>query len=162
MISIEALAFFNPDLNKVDGVFTQASQALERPLVDFDRSNYHSLTKKQVSDAIKKTDAILDSVKKQCDEESKLILALKSGTQEDIDSIQIKEDSAATLKAVVAEITRGNNRMAYTFFKAEMHEAWKPHLNDLRYIKTRALQTFENYRKISTELYELVSLYIEL
>ncbi|GEM_PF-5764424 len=159
MIGIEALAFFNPDLSQVDGIFAQASQAVERPLVDFDRSNHRSLTKKQVSDAIKKTDIILDSVKKQCAEGNKLILALKSGTQKDIDSIEINEDSAEILKNVVAEITRGNLRMAYTFLSAETHEAWRPHLNALRYIKTRALQTFEDYKKITNELYELVSLY---
>lgn len=159
MIGIEALAFFSPDLDKVDGIFRKASQAVERPLDDFDRSHHCSLTKKQVLDAIKKTDAIVDSVRLQCVEGSKMILALKSGTEADIESLQIKENSAENLRSRVAEISLGNKRMLYTFFKAEMHEAWAPHIMHLRYMKTKALQSFEDYQKITTELCELVALY---
>lgn len=159
MIGIEAAAFLGPNLDKVKGVFSEVSQAVERPLDDFDRSHHRSLTKKQVADAIKKTDAIVDAVKFQCSEARKMISALKSGSSEDINSLQIKEDSSKNLYERVTAINIGNKRMFYTFFKAENMIEWAPHLPHLRYMKTKALQVFEDYQKVSTELYELVSLY---
>ncbi|MGP9420186.1 hypothetical protein ACT3RT_14485 [Ewingella sp. AOP9-I1-14] len=159
MIGIEAAAFLGPNLDKVKGVFFEVSQAVERPLDDFDRSHHRSLTKKQVAGAIKKTDEIVDAVKLQCSEARKMISVLKSGSAEEIKSLEIKESSSKNLYNLVEAINTGNKRMFYTFFRAETMVEWAPHLQHLRYMKTKALQIFEDYQKVSTELYELVKLH---
>ncbi|MBU9843560.1 hypothetical protein [Rahnella ecdela] len=159
MIGFEAMAFAGPNLDKVQGIFTEVSHSVERSLDDFDRSHPKSLTKKQVLDAIKKTDAIVDSVTQLCKEGRSMIHVLKFGSAEEIEALDFKENSTETLEAIAEEISRGNKRMFYTFFKAETEIYWAPHMSHLRYIKTRALQVFEDYQKVTNELARLVGLY---
>ncbi|EKN4745602.1 hypothetical protein ACLMPM_03640 [Yersinia enterocolitica] len=160
MIGIEALAFTKPDLEKVQGIFLEVSHTIERPLNDFDRSHSRSITKKQVSTAIKKTDSIIDQVNEKIAEGKSMILALRSGKENDIKSLELQDNSAELLLSLVTELTVGNRRLLYTFFKAEADNSWSPHIAHLRYMKTKSLQAFEEYKKVTTELARLAGLYL--
>ncbi|CNI22027.1 hypothetical protein [Yersinia bercovieri] len=160
MIGIEALAFTNPDLEKVQGIFSEVSQTIERPLDNFDRSHSRSITKKQVAIAIKKTDSVIDQVSERIAEAKSMISALRSGKENDIKSLELQDNSAQLLSSLVTELTIGNHRLFYTFFKAEADISWAPHIAHLRYMKTRSLQAFEEYKKVTTELARLTGLYL--
>lgn len=159
MVGIEALAFINPDIKNVQGVFSEVSQTIERPVDDFDRSHKNSIPKGQVKLAMKKTDAIVDQVNDRISEGRALIEVLKQGNEEEVSKLELQDHYHLLLSSLVNELKTGNNRLAYTFFKAESDPAWHPHIRHLRYIKTRALESFGQYRKVTEELCKLVYLY---
>lgn len=159
MIGIEAIAFLNPEIDKVQDVFTEVSQTFERTLDDFDRSHSRSITKRQVSLAIRKTDSVIDRVKSQVNEGLAMIDILKTGSEESIKTLELNDNSPEMLKSLSQSLMVGNKRLYYTFFKAESNPAWAPHISHLRYIKARSLSAFEEYQKITEELSRLVELY---
>lgn len=160
MIGIEAMAFHNPNLDKVQGIFSEVSHTIERPLDDFDRSHSRSISKKQVQLALKKTDSLVDQVNQMIASGYRMITVLRSGNEEEIQELELKEDSASVLKELVSELKVGNHRLAYTFFKAESDGSWSPHMSHLKYIKTRSLQAFEEYKNVTEELHYLANLYL--
>ncbi|QNK30680.1 hypothetical protein HF675_13580 [Serratia sp. JUb9] len=160
MIGFEAAAFINPDLDKVQNTFSEVSHSVERPLDDFDRSHSKSISKKQVLLAVKKTDAIIDEVHARVADGIEMAKALRYGNEEDLQRMELREDSEAMMSSLVSQLTIGNNRLAYTFFKAESNPAWLPHIRHLRYMKTRAMKAFGEYKKISEELHALVALHL--
>jgi len=160
MIGIEAIAFHNPNLDKVQGIFSEVSHTIERPLDDFDRSHSRSISKKQVQLALRKTDSIVDQVNQLITSGLRMIEVLRSGTEKEIQDLELKEDSSLILKKLVSELKVGNFRLAYTFFKAESDGSWTPHMSHLKYIKTRALQAFEEYKNVTEELHYLTNIYV--
>ncbi|MCP1440801.1 hypothetical protein J3D56_004237 [Erwinia persicina] len=160
MIGIEAMAFHNPNLDKVQGIFSEVSHTIERPLDDFDRSHSRSVAKKQVFLAIKKADSLVDQVNQMIAAGYKMIAVLRKGDLREIEELELKEDSALVLGKLASELKNGNNRLAYTFFKAESDGSWSPHMSQLRYIKTKSMQAFEEYKNVTEELYRLVDLYL--
>ena len=160
MIGFEAAAFTNPDLDKVQGIFSEVSHTVERPLDDFDRSHSKSISKKQVQLAVRKTDSIIDEVHAQVADGVEMAKALRYGSEADLQRMELREDSEMMMSSLVSQLTIGNNRLAYTFFKAESDPAWFPHMRHLRYMKMRAMKAFGEYKKISEELHALVALHL--
>lgn len=160
MFGIEAIAFNNPNIDKVQGIFSEVSHAIERPLASFDRSHSRSISKKQANQAIKKTDAIVDQVHQLVISGQYMIETLRRGDEAAMTKLALKKNSALLLKQLVSEMISGIHRLAYTFFKAEADPAWYPHMSHLKYMKSRVMQAFEDYKKVTQELYQLVSLHL--
>ncbi|HEJ7888697.1 TPA: hypothetical protein SMI07_000691 [Serratia liquefaciens] len=160
MIGFEAAAFISPDLDKVQGIFSEVSHTVERPLDEFDRSHSKSISKKQVRLALSKTDSIIDEVHARVLSGAGMVTTLRHGNDEELQQLELKEGSDHLLEALLSELTTGNNRLAYSFFKAEADPAWGPHMVHLRYIKRKSMQAFGEYKQITEELYHLVSLHL--
>lgn len=160
MIGIEAMAFNNPNLDKVQGIYSEVSHSIERPLDAFDRSHARSVGKKQAKLAVLKTDQLVDQIYQMVRAGQHMASVLRNGSYDDIQKLELRSNSAEVLGDLVHELTVGNHRLAYTFFKAESDGSWLPHIAHLKYIKIKAMQAFEEYKKVTEELHHLATLYL--
>ncbi|MCU1789585.1 hypothetical protein CUU54_12075 [Pectobacterium polaris] len=162
MLGLEAMAIVNQGPDKIESVFNNVSQPIERSISDFDRSHGNSISKKQASDALKVIYRVMAPVERSCDKYKEFIDILSNGTDEDIATLDIQRSDIDKLNDQVNQIDHGITRLLYTFFVAENNKAWLPHLTTLMTMKNHAINTFIEYKKLTMALATLGTQFLPL
>lgn len=162
MLGLEAMAIVNQGPDKIESVFNNVSQPIERSISDFDRSHRGSISKKQASDALKVIYNVMAPVEKNCEKYKAFIDTLSNGTDEDIAALDIHRSDIDKLNDQANQIDHGITRLLYTFFVAENNKAWLPHLATLMTMKNHAINTFIEYKKLTMGVATLGAQFIPL
>ncbi|AVT57369.1 MULTISPECIES: hypothetical protein [Pectobacterium] len=162
MLGLEAMAIVNQGPDKIESVFNNVSQPIERSLSDFDRSHGNSISKKQASNALKVIYRVMAPVERSCEKYKEFIDILSNGTDEGIAALDIQRSDIDKLNDQINQIDRGITRLLYTFFVAENNKAWLPHLTTLMTMKNHALNTFIEYKKLTMALATLGTQFLPL
>ncbi|UMO88207.1 hypothetical protein HP572_00955 [Pectobacterium sp. PL64] len=162
MLGLEAMAIVNQGPDKIESVFNNVSQPIERSISDFDRSHGNSISKKQASDALKVIYKVMTPVEKNCEKYKEFIDTLSNGTDKDIAALDIQRSDIDKLNNQVNQIDHGITRLLYTFFVAENNKAWLPHLTTLMTMKNHAINTFIEYKKLTMALATLGTQFLPL
>ncbi|MFJ5509495.1 hypothetical protein [Pectobacterium jejuense] len=162
MLGLEAMAIVNQGPDKIESVFNNVSQPIERSISDFDRSHGNSISKKQASDALKVIYKVMTPVEKNCEKYKEFIDTLSNGTDKDIAALDIQRSDIDKLNDQVNQIDHGITRLLYTFFVAENNKAWLPHLTTLMTMKNHAINTFIEYKKLTMALATLGTQFLPL
>ncbi|MEQ9890361.1 hypothetical protein [Pectobacterium aroidearum] len=149
MLGLEAMAIVNQGPDKIENVFNNVSQPIERSISDFDRSHGNSVSKKQASDALKVIYRVMAPVERCCEKYKEFIDILSNGSDEDIAALDIQRNDIDKLHEQINQIDHGITRLLYTFFVAENNKAWLPHLATLMTMKNHAINTFIEYKKLT-------------
>ena len=162
MLGLEAMAIVNHGPDKIENVFNNVSQPIERSISDFDRSHGNSISKKQASDALKVIYRVMTPVERSCEKYKEFIDILSNGTDENIAALGIQRSDIDKLNDQVNQINHGITRLLYTFFVAENNKAWLPHLTTLMTMKNHAINTFIEYKKLIMALATLGTQFLPL
>ena len=162
MLGLEAMAIVNHGPDKIENVFNNVSQPIERSISDFDRSHGNSISKKQASDALKVIYRVMTPVERSCEKYKEFIDILSNGTDENIAALGIQRSDIDKLNDQVNQIDHGITRLLYTFFVAENDKAWLPHLTTLITMKNHAINTFIEYKKLTMALATLGTQFLPL
>ncbi|RRO10653.1 hypothetical protein [Pectobacterium aquaticum] len=162
MLGLEAMAIVNQGPDKIESVFNNVSQPIERSLSDFDRSHGNSISKKQASNALKVIYRVMAPVERSCEKYKEFIDILSNRTDEGIAALGIQRSDIDKLNDQINQIDRGITRLLYTFFVAENNKAWLPHLTTLMTMKNHALNTFIEYKKLTMALATLGTQFLPL
>ena len=162
MLGLEAMAIVNHGPDKIENVFNNVSQPIERSISDFDRSHGNSIPKKQASDALKVIYRVMTPVERSCEKYKEFIDILSNGTDENIAALGIQRSDIDKLNDQVNQIDHGITRLLYTFFVAENNKAWLPHLTTLITMKNHAINTFIEYKKLTMALATLGTQFLPL
>lgn len=153
MLGMSALAFITPELPKLDEMISGVSSSIERPLDDFERNHNKAVPEKTVKEVMLRVYNSQDITDKASSEAKRITDVLLHGTEQEIESLHIVDDSTIReLRDRAAYIENGVHRIKYAFFIARSNPSWHPHIRTLRHLELRLIPSYENYVKNVREL----------
>lgn len=102
----------------------------------------------------------VDNAARAVSECEKLLIVLREGSEEEIDSLNINDEAVAELRQRADLIENGNARLRYAFFVIQSDPAWHPHITTLHHLQARLTPGFERYVSLVREIADTAEHYI--
>lgn len=153
MLGMSTLAFITPELHKLDEMISGVSSSIERPYNDFEKNHNDTVPKTTVKEVMQRVYNSKDATDKASSEARCLTKVLLHGTEQEIESLQIVDESVIrSLRERASYIENGAKRIKYAFFIARANRAWLPHIHTLNHLERRLTSSYESYVKSIREL----------
>lgn len=156
MVSMRSAADISRGISQMNEIYTGFSTSIENNLRDFEHMSEGkrspSSANAYATHARLEADKIAKKVKKHTRQGKLLVIALRNGSSQEVESIEVNEKSVADLKSLVVDVRSANNRLELALTRASESPAWANNRAAISYMRSNALSAFLDFERVIKEI----------
>lgn len=156
MVSIRSAAEISRGISQMNEIYTGFSTSIENNLRDFEHmgegKRSASSANAYATHARLEADKIAKKVKKHTRQGKLLVRALRNGSAQEVESIDVNEKSVTDLKSLFVDVRSANNRLELALARAAESPAWANNRAAISYMRSNALSAFLDFERVIKDI----------